>query len=239
MAVVHVTESGKLYTTTLAIAEGTGHDHASVIKLVRTYIVDLQEFGPLRFAIQVGKRTHGGGSPTEYAKLSEQQASLILTYMRNSTIVRNFKKRLIKEFYTLARNQNQNADQFLDDPIKLRGLLLTYANKTIALEEQVHELTPLAKALARIKASAGSKCLTDAAKILDITPRRFFQMLNDLHWIYRRGGNGHWVAYQHRINDGSLEQKIYEFGGGEVVSQVRLTHKGIVRIANHLNTFSP
>jgi hypothetical protein len=36
----------------LAIAEGTGGEHASVIKLARTYLVDLEEFGRVRFEIR-------------------------------------------------------------------------------------------------------------------------------------------------------------------------------------------
>lgn len=36
---------GQPVTTTLAIAEGTELDHATVIKLVRTYLADLEEFG--------------------------------------------------------------------------------------------------------------------------------------------------------------------------------------------------
>lgn len=84
-------------TTSLAIAEGTDNEHASVILLVRKYQSDLEEFGLLDF-----KSESTGGRPTEYAILNEQQATLILTYMRNSDIVRAFKKQLVKAFYELA-----------------------------------------------------------------------------------------------------------------------------------------
>ena len=43
--------NGEAVTTTLAIAEGTEIDHASVIKLVRTYLADLEEFGRVGFEI--------------------------------------------------------------------------------------------------------------------------------------------------------------------------------------------
>ena len=90
-------------TTSLAIAEGTENDHASVIKLVRAYQSDLEEFGLLDF-----KSESTGGRPTEYAILNEQQSTLILTYMRNSEIVRAFKKRLVKSFYELAHGAKQD-----------------------------------------------------------------------------------------------------------------------------------
>jgi hypothetical protein len=69
--------NGEAVTTTLAIPVGCEVDHASVIKLDRTYQADLEEFGPLGFEIHVAKRAQGGGSPTEYAVLNEQQSTLI------------------------------------------------------------------------------------------------------------------------------------------------------------------
>lgn len=85
-------------TTTIVIAECTRVEHASVISLVRKYQADLEEFGQVDFK---STRQERGGHPVEYAELNEQQATLILTYMRNSEIVRAFKKRLVKEFWEM------------------------------------------------------------------------------------------------------------------------------------------
>ena len=84
---------GQAVTTTPAIANGTAVDHASVIKLVRTYRSDLEEFGGVGFEIQPFE-TAGGTQQREIARLNEQQATLVMTYMRNSDSVREFKKRL-------------------------------------------------------------------------------------------------------------------------------------------------
>ena len=62
---------GQLVTTTLAIAEGTKNEHASVIALTRKYQGDLEEFGPCRFEIDVVKRPQGGGAEREIALLNE------------------------------------------------------------------------------------------------------------------------------------------------------------------------
>lgn len=91
---VNKNESGELVTTTLAIAGGVEIEHASVILLVRKYLSDLAEFGLVDF-----KSESSGGRPTEYALLNEQQSTLLITYMRNSEIVRKFKMRLVKAFY--------------------------------------------------------------------------------------------------------------------------------------------
>lgn len=90
--------TGEMVTTTVAIALGTENDHASVIKLVRTYQEDLEDFGRVGFEIQ-SFPTAGGMQSREVASLNEQQATLLLTYMRNSEIVRRFKKTLVKAFY--------------------------------------------------------------------------------------------------------------------------------------------
>lgn len=95
---------GQAVTTTPAIANGTGVDHASVIKLVRTYRADLEEFGGVGFQIQPFE-TAGGSQQREIAVLNEQQATLVMTYMRNSDIVREFKKRLVKSFWEMTRQQ--------------------------------------------------------------------------------------------------------------------------------------
>lgn len=97
-----IIRDGSAVTTTLAIADGTENEHASVIKLVRTYEGDLAEFGLVRFEIQPRSVGQHGGGDSEYAVLNEQQSTLLLTYMRNSEVVRSFKKRLVKRFWEMA-----------------------------------------------------------------------------------------------------------------------------------------
>lgn len=42
-------QKGEPTTTTLQIAIGLGLTHKTVIQLVRTYLPDIQEFGPVKF----------------------------------------------------------------------------------------------------------------------------------------------------------------------------------------------
>lgn len=91
--------NGQSLASTLIIAEGVGYDHKTVIQLVRDNLDDLQEFGNTAF--EVRKSQSGAGRPTEYAMLNEDQATLLMTYMRNNNVVRAFKKQLVKEFRNL------------------------------------------------------------------------------------------------------------------------------------------
>jgi phage regulator Rha-like protein len=47
------------------------------------------------------------------ALLNEQQTTLLITYMRNNEVVREFKKRLVSEFFTmrsaLAKKMDRNS----------------------------------------------------------------------------------------------------------------------------------
>lgn len=105
MANLVVKHGDEFATTSSIIASNTGNEHASVIKLVRTYQSDLEEFGRVGFEIEPFE-TAGGMQQREISVLNEQQATLLLTYMRNSDVVRKFKKALVKEFYRL-RNDSQ------------------------------------------------------------------------------------------------------------------------------------
>ncbi len=92
-----VEHHGEPMTTSLAIAEGVRMEHASVIKLVRKYTEDIGAFGEIGFEIRLNLH----GKPTEIAWLNEQQATFLLTLMRNSPIVVEFKKALVRAFFAL------------------------------------------------------------------------------------------------------------------------------------------
>ena len=113
-------------TTSLAIAAGTENTHESVIKLVRKYVEDLQEFGAFGFEIQ-----KSGGRPTEVAYLNEPQATLLITYLRNSETVRRFKIALVKAFYEMRdRLRGDPQPQFLTGNLSHGADLAVAADRT-------------------------------------------------------------------------------------------------------------
>lgn len=85
-----------LVTNTVAIADGVGRDHDTIIKLVDRNKADIEEFGTVGFEIR-----KSGGKPLRIALLNEQQTTLLITYMRNNDVVRAFKKRLVAEFFKM------------------------------------------------------------------------------------------------------------------------------------------
>ncbi|CNI32403.1 phage antirepressor KilAC domain-containing protein [Yersinia mollaretii] len=126
----------------------------------------------------------------------------------------------------------------LNDPEFLRGTLLTYSEKVIALEHKVEEMTPDVEALERIAKSDGTMCITNAAKHLQVQPKFLFKMMSENHWIYRRTGGRTWLAYQERIQQGVLEHKVTTVSRGDgsekVVEQALVTAKGLTKLSKML-----
>lgn len=94
---------GVATTTSMRIANGTGNEHASVLLLIRKNLADFEEFGLVRFEIAPRPAGQHGGGDVTVAILNEDQATLAMTYLRNNEIVKDFKKRLVREFSALRR----------------------------------------------------------------------------------------------------------------------------------------
>lgn len=230
-------DGGQAVTTSLVVAEGTDNEHASVILLVRKHLESLEEFGRVRFEIAPFE-TAGGTQQREVANLNEPQATLLLTMMRNSPIVLAFKVRLVKAFYAMAAQQHRDPVQVLNDPAAMRGLLLTYADKVLALEHAVAEQAPTVQAFERLARADGAVCITVAAKNLQVRPKDLFQWLQAHEWIYRRVGGSGWVAYQPRLQQGVLIHKVTTVarsdGTEKQAEQVLVTPKGLTVLAKQM-----
>lgn len=122
----------------------------------------------------------------------------------------------------------------LNDPAAMRGLLLTYTEKVLALESTVAEQEPKVKALDRISGADGAVNITEAAKALQVPPRKLFSWMQERSWTYRRVGSKNWVAYQPRIQQGVLIHKVFTVhepdGAEKIREQVLVTAKGLARL---------
>ena len=87
------------FTTSEVVAENGKVKHDTVQRLIRNYESDLEEFGKLGFQI----RPSESGQSEKIYKLNEQQATLLIIYMKNTLPVRQFKKALVKQFYLMQK----------------------------------------------------------------------------------------------------------------------------------------
>lgn len=203
-SIVTLNDTGCPVTTSLAIAEGVGNPHSSVIKLIRQNTSDLEEFGLLDF-----KSESTGGRPTEYAMLNEQQSTLLLTYMRNNDVVREFKKRLVKAFFELAQQrqapavENLSRLEILQLAMQSEEERLRLEQEKRQLEHQLEEEAPRVAFAKQVEIAQDAISVAQAAKILGTGQRRLFAFLRQIGWVSRRN-----EPYQTKIEAGYLDVKL-------------------------------
>jgi prophage antirepressor-like protein len=127
----------------------------------------------------------------------------------------------------------------LNDPAKLRTLLLGYSEKVLALEARVEAQAPKVAALERIATgTAGSMSVREAAKTLQAQPKALTEWMVTRRWIYRHPLGRTWLAYQPRLLSGMLEHKLVSGKRADDTdwgsTQVRVTARGLARIAELL-----
>ena len=149
-------ENGQSLASTLIISEGVGYDHSTVIRLVRDNKEDLEEFGPLGFQIHVVNRPQGGGAKTEYAMLNEDQATLLMTYMRNNAVIKAFKKQLVKAFSDLRNEKEISMPDFSSPALAARAWADQYEARLLA-EKTKAEIGSKREATAMATASAATR----------------------------------------------------------------------------------
>jgi hypothetical protein len=91
------------YTLSNIIAKGVKVKHNSITRTVRKHENDFEEFGKLGFKI----RPSDSGQSEKIYKLNEDHAILLITYLKNTDIVREFKKALVREFRQLKEEVTQ------------------------------------------------------------------------------------------------------------------------------------
>lgn len=225
-------EAGVATTTSLIVAEGNENEHASVIRLIRDNLDDFNEVGTLRFEI-----AKSAGRPTEYAVMDEPASALLMTYLRNNAVVKDFKKRLVRSFYELRAQ----APQPLSGAELLAHAVLEAQSMIAAKDARIAVLEPKAEVADKLLEASGDLSVRDAAQVLTRAgiktgERRLFSSLSVKGWIKRAIGDGRYRPIQNAIEAGWISvipQSHYSPRTGELVldpPQIRVTPKGIQKL---------
>ncbi|HEM3428051.1 TPA: Rha family transcriptional regulator [Streptococcus suis] len=100
MELVYMDGKKEPYTTSEIIAECAEVQHHTITRLIREHKVDFEALGILGFEIH---KLDTRGQPKKSYILNEQQATLLITYLKNTEPVREFKKNLVKAFFELRK----------------------------------------------------------------------------------------------------------------------------------------
>ena len=98
-----INHNGTPATTQNTVSELTDNNEQSVQRLIRAYEADLKEFGELEFKNELICNSKNKINYKKVYCLNEQQATLLLTYMKNTAKVREAKKILVKAFYDMRQ----------------------------------------------------------------------------------------------------------------------------------------
>lgn len=90
------------FTTSVVIAEFAGVKHHAIQQLLTKHQNDFEEFGLLAFEMRAVDRARGTKYEKQY-RLTEEQATLLMTYLKNTEQVRAFKKELVRQFYVMRK----------------------------------------------------------------------------------------------------------------------------------------
>lgn len=103
---VHASPSGELTTTSEIVAEGVDIQHKNVLETIRKNQSDFEEFGRVAFETRTFE-TAGGAQSKTVAVLNREQAMFAMTLFRNTPVVVDFKKSLIKAFVAMEQHATQ------------------------------------------------------------------------------------------------------------------------------------
>lgn len=217
------------------IAELTGKRHDHVMRDIRTMLVELHgEEGIHSFGDTHTNEQNGQTYPIY--RLPKRETMILV-----SGYSVQMRAKIIDRWQELEQQAAAPAQVF-SIPSTLPEALRLAAELEEQRAEAVAALAiaaPKAEALDRIATANGSLCLTDAAKELQVRPRDLIAWMSANKWIYKRAGSASWIAYQDRIQSGLLEHKshivVTADGGERIRDQVRVTPKGLTRIAGGMS----
>lgn len=132
-----VIENNQSFTTSLAISEGTNNTHEAVLRLVKRYQSRFEKYKRVRFEVD-SFQTKGGMQVRRIAILDERQAYLLMTMLRNTEKVLDFKEALVDSFMK-ARELLQTGQM---------GLLQKHAILSLTLEDEKRTASNCGRGLA-------------------------------------------------------------------------------------------
>lgn len=233
---------GALIVSSLTIAEGAGVEHRAVLQLVTKYGDDLEQFGPSAFEMRSQDR---GGHPVRTALLNEQQSTLVMTYMKNTDQVRQFKLALVKSFFDMARQLQQPAAPAELSRMQILQMALEAEQKNEALEARIKEDEPRVEYVKRFVARDDRITFRTLAGNLGVGEQDLRELLIRKRWIYAEQEE-RWSDKKQEIvrrtrYSAFADKKPYfqnvlvheapRFKGGDVMHTLKITPAGAEAIA--------
>lgn len=104
MELVYIDGKKEPYTLSSIIADCAGISHHAIQEHIRKHKARLERFGIIAFQM---RKLDGRGRPEKLYRLNEQQATLLITFLKNTDQVATFKEDLVKAFFEMRDELTQ------------------------------------------------------------------------------------------------------------------------------------
>lgn len=204
--IVFIGADGEPITTSMVVANDTGNEHRAILQLIRNNLSDFNEVGRVAFEMQPFQ-TPGGTQRREVAVLNEAASALLMTYLRNTDRVKDFKKRLVLGFF--AMREELAARRSADIEPRQHAELLTKADlarMVLEIEEEKSVMAAALESAAPMVAYHDRYISNDDAVLVEVWGAQFgltrpqaFELLAEHKVIYRRLIMKRYSEKKHRI----------------------------------------
>lgn len=221
------------------IAEGCQVDHVAVMSLIKKYQAKLERRGIIEFQIRKMENA-GRGRPQKVAWLNEAQATFLITLMRNTEPVVEFKDRLTEAFFRMREElQRRTADVSVqglaalirEKPAMLAQVAAELAYENRELREEVGRLAPKASKYERFMNAEGLFNLQNAGRALGAKPNKFVEWLKTAGYLFYQNKT---LVPKHRYRERGIFRVVNKSAGGRSFSQTYVTPKGLDYLADRV-----
>lgn len=91
-----------VFTDSLVIANATDNKHHAITQIIRKHRARLEKFGKLQLS-HLKCQNPNGGRPSAIYLLNEPQATLTITFLKNTDKVADFKVELVRQFFEMRK----------------------------------------------------------------------------------------------------------------------------------------
>lgn len=160
------------------IAIGAGVEHRAVLQMISKHQARVERFVQVAFEMRAGYNN----AQVRVALLNEQQATLLMSFMRNTEQVIDFKVNMVDAFFAMA-DQLNNMPALTDDQIVAQALQITAA-KVQALETKIEADAPKVGYVDTFVADSDNLSFKTVASTCRVNEGKLREFLIACEWIF-------------------------------------------------------
>ena len=188
------------------------------------YHVDFKENNEIRcFAIDV---------PSRGLTVLTESGYLMLVKSFTDDLAWDVQRALVKCYFRAPHISTADVDAVFSDPSRLRGLLLAYTEKVLALEETVREQAPKVAFHDAVTDAENCQTVRDVAKVLGTGQNRLFAFLRSQGILMRNN-----MPYQRYVDAGYFRvvERVHEGRGMPMTyTKTLVTGKGLAYLQKQM-----